>query len=216
MKKNKQHPVKQLILQGEGMHLDFKFEISDAAKIARSLVAFANTDGGTLLVGVKDNGKIAGIHSEEEYYMIENAAKRYCKPEVAFTTKEWTVEGKKILEVNLLKSKHLPHKAPDKNGRYKAYIRRDDENLLANGVQMKIWKKQKRKQNIRFTYGEKEKLLLELLKKQPGVSLSCFVKKSGLSHYQAENMLANFVLLGLAQMCYTPLGIRFFAADPLE
>lgn len=46
--------------------LDFKFEISDSKKIARSLVAFANTDGGRLLIGVKDNGVISGIRSEEE------------------------------------------------------------------------------------------------------------------------------------------------------
>ena len=63
----KEHPVKELIKQGEGLHLDFKFEISNVAKIARSLVAFANTDGGKLLIGVKDNGVIRGIKSEEEY-----------------------------------------------------------------------------------------------------------------------------------------------------
>jgi len=68
----KQHPIKILIAQGEHQQLDFKFEISDAAKIARSLVAFANTDGGKLLIGVKDNGVIAGVRSEEEKFMIEN------------------------------------------------------------------------------------------------------------------------------------------------
>ncbi|MCK4854687.1 MAG: ATP-binding protein, partial [Bacteroidales bacterium] len=60
--------------------LDFKFEISDARKIARTLVAFSNTDGGKLLIGVKDNGKIAGIRSEEEYHMLEAAAELYCRP----------------------------------------------------------------------------------------------------------------------------------------
>ena len=49
------------------------------------LVAFANTDGGRLLIGVKDNGKIAGVRSEEEKYMIETAAQLYCIPEVEYT-----------------------------------------------------------------------------------------------------------------------------------
>ena len=75
--------------------MDFKFEISDAAKIARSLVAFANTEGGKLLIGVKDNGAIAGVRSEEEFYMLQNAAHRFCQPEVHFTSKEWVLEGKK-------------------------------------------------------------------------------------------------------------------------
>lgn len=66
--------IQQLVNEGEHIHQDFKFEISDAHKIAKSLSAFANTEGGRLLVGVKDNGKIAGIRSEEEIYMIEAAA----------------------------------------------------------------------------------------------------------------------------------------------
>ena len=52
-----------LIAEGEHQQQDFKFEISDARKIARTLSAFSNTDGGRLLIGVKDNGKIAGVRS---------------------------------------------------------------------------------------------------------------------------------------------------------
>ena len=76
--------IQSLIDQGENQVLDFKFEISDARKIARTLVAFSNTDGGKLLIGVKDNGKIAGIRSEEEYHMIDAAAELYCRPVVPF------------------------------------------------------------------------------------------------------------------------------------
>ena len=63
-----------LIAQGEHQQQDFKYEISDARKIARTLSAFANTEGGRLLIGVKDNGKIAGVRSDEEIYMGEAAA----------------------------------------------------------------------------------------------------------------------------------------------
>lgn len=75
--------IQQLVSEGEHVHQDFKFAITDARKIAKSLSAFANTEGGRLLIGVKDNGKIAGIRSEEELYMIEAAATMYCKPAVA-------------------------------------------------------------------------------------------------------------------------------------
>ncbi|WP_292288915.1 RNA-binding domain-containing protein [Marivita sp.] len=50
--------IQQLIREGEHQKQDFKFAVNDARKIARSLVAFANTDGGKLLIGVKDNGVI--------------------------------------------------------------------------------------------------------------------------------------------------------------
>lgn len=51
--------IQKLIDEGEHVHQDFKFAISDARKIAKSISAFSNTGGGRLLVGVKDNGKIA-------------------------------------------------------------------------------------------------------------------------------------------------------------
>ena len=60
----KMHPIEALIEQGEHQQLDFKFEVSDSKKIARTLSAFANTDGGRLLIGVKDNGNISGVRSE--------------------------------------------------------------------------------------------------------------------------------------------------------
>ena len=76
---NSKDYIYKLIEEGEHQQQDFKFEISDARKIAKSLSAFSNTDGGRLLIGVKDNGKIAGVRSEEEIYMIEAAAKLYCQ-----------------------------------------------------------------------------------------------------------------------------------------
>ncbi len=45
--------IHALIAEGEHQQQDFKFEISDARKIAKTLSAFANTDGGRLLIGVK-------------------------------------------------------------------------------------------------------------------------------------------------------------------
>ena len=49
-------------------------------KIARSLSAFANHSGGSLLIGVKDNGAIAGVRNEEDIYVVEQAAELYCRP----------------------------------------------------------------------------------------------------------------------------------------
>ncbi len=92
---------KPLSRSGENQQLDFKFEISDAKKIARTFSAFANTRGGKLLIGVKDNGKISGIRSDEEAYMAESAAHLFCKPAVPFQLKRWVVEGRCILEVEI-------------------------------------------------------------------------------------------------------------------
>ena len=95
--------LKKLIAEGENQQLDFKYCISDSRKIARTLSAFANSDGGRLLIGVRDNGSIAGIKSDEEYYMVDTAAHLFCRPEIAFTIKQHITGGKTILEVEVIK-----------------------------------------------------------------------------------------------------------------
>ena len=54
--------VLQMIEEGEHQTQDFKMRVDDAPRRSRGrLVAFANTEGGRLLVGVKDNGAVAGV-----------------------------------------------------------------------------------------------------------------------------------------------------------
>ena len=72
--------ILKLIEQGEGISLDFKQVIQNPHKIAKSMVSFANTHGGILLIGVKDNGNISGINPEEEFHMLELAANFFSKP----------------------------------------------------------------------------------------------------------------------------------------
>lgn len=208
------HPLLKRIEKGEGLHLDFKYEISDAPKIARSLSAFANTDGGSLLVGVKDNGVIAGIASEEEFYMIELAAQRYCQPEVEFHTKEWNPDGKKVLEVIIPKGKNVPYKAPYKKGHLKAFVRVADENILACGVQMKVWAKQNSDQIISFSSKPEEHMLLNLLREKKAITLQQLRETTHLSRFRAENLLSDFIVLGLAQIEANPKGCHFKGTDP--
>ena len=122
--------IHALIAEGEHQQQDFKFEISDARKIAKTLSAFANTDGGKLLIGVKDNGKIAGVRSDEEQYMIEAAAGLYCSPEVNYTMQTYQVEGRSVLVVQIEESDRKPVYAKDETGKYLAYLRIKDENIL--------------------------------------------------------------------------------------
>ncbi len=198
--KTKIHPVKKLISEGEHQQLDFKFEISDAARIARSLVAFANTEGGKLLIGVKDNGVIKGISSDEEKFMLEKAAQFYCRPEVNFSTKVWEIEDKIVLEVTIPYDPANIHKAPDNDGNYKAYLRKDDQNLLANGVMMKVWSKKKNNRKIKFVYSRPVQEVLFFLRNNPYITLTETINISGLSKYRAEHLLSDLILLEIIQM----------------
>ncbi len=190
----------KLIQQGEHQQQDFKYCINDSKKIAKSLVAFANTDGGRLLIGVKDNGKIAGIKTDEEFYMVEAAAKIYSKPAISFRTQQWQVEGKTVLEIQVDPSNLKPHFAKDENGKWLAYIRIDDENFLAHKIQINVWKKQNSPTGIYFTYSDDEKLLIELLKKNASITFSKYLRLMSISRQEAENILTNFVLMNLVEM----------------
>ena len=192
--------IQRLIQQGEHQQLDFKFEISDAKKIARSMVAFANTDGGTLLVGVKDNGSIAGVRSEEEIYMIDSAASLYCKPEIKFSVNTWNELGKSVLEIKIPKSLTPPHYAQDDKGKWLIYIRVKDQNLLANSVWLKVLKRKQNPEGTMVRYRESEKILLDFLSENTFITLSKFSYIAVIPENKAETILVNLISLGIIEM----------------
>jgi predicted HTH transcriptional regulator len=160
-------------------------------------VAFANTDGGRLLIGVKDNGRIAGVRSDEEYYMVESAAKLYSKPEIHFTTRQHSVDGKTILEVIVEPSTEKPHFAKDEEGKWWAYFRKDDENKLATKVMIEVWKRQSSTKGIMINYSDDEKMLLDYLDVNEKISVSKYARIAHLSYKKAEQIIINFRALNI-------------------
>jgi len=200
----------KLIEEGEHQQQDFKYCINDSKKIAKSLVAFANTDGGRLLIGVKDNGKIAGISTDEEFYMVEAAAKIYSDPPIRFLTKEWKVEGKTVLEISIEPSDKKPHFARDENGKWLAYVRMKDENVLAHKIQIEVWKKQNSPRGIYFSYSDDEKFLIDYLQNHQQISFSKFIRLAHISRKDAEDILSNFIIMDVIRMNTGKEGTTFF------
>ncbi len=190
----------KLIGEGEHQKQDFKYCISDSRKIAKSLVAFANTDGGRLLVGVKDNGNITGVRSEEEYYMVEAAAKIYSKPEIDFGTRQHLIDGKTVLEVIVEPSREKPHYAKNDLGKWLAYFRQNDENKLASKIMIEVWKKQNRNQGILLTYSDTEQFLLDFLEKNETISHAAFSRKAQITYRKAERILSDLIVLGIIEI----------------
>ena len=208
MKRQDQH-IQKLIEEGEHQMLDFKFEISDSRRIARSLAAFANTDGGRLLVGVKDNGAIAGVRSDEEIHMIEAAAEMYCSPKVEYQTKEWEINGKTVLEVIIPKDNHDKHKAPDNQGNYKIYVRVKDENLVADSVLLRVWKFNKFSRPAKIAFTETEESLLRYLNEYGSITLQDFQTMAHINKRKAEAILADFIMIGTIKIVQTSQNTTF-------
>lgn len=204
-----EHFLKQLIADGENLHLDFKYCVSDSRKIARTLSAFANSDGGKILIGVRDKGSIAGIKSDEEAYMVDTAAHLFCRPEITYTIKQHTAGGKTILEVDVLKGAKRPYQVKNENGRWLSYFRNNDQNLVANRVLLQVWRKEEKGRGVLVKFGKAENSLMDYLKGNGSVTLSKFRKIARISSYKAEAILANLLIFRVLIMKASEKGFTY-------
>jgi len=207
--------LKKLIAEGENQKLDFKYCVSDSRKIARTLAAFSNTDGGKLLIGVRDNGSIAGIRSDEEYYMVDTASHLFCRPEITFTIKQHITGGKTILEVEVIKGSKRPYQAKDENGKWLSYFRHHDQNLVANKVLLQVWRKMEKGSGVLVKFSKAENSLLDYLGKNGSITLSRFRKIARISSYKAESILANLIIFKVLILNASEKGF-FYELNPTE
>lgn len=191
------HAVERWIQEGEHQRQDFKFLVSDSRKIARTLCAFANTDGGRLLIGVKDNGKISGIRSDEEAYMIDTAAKYFTEPKVEFQAKAHRVQGKVVLEVEVSPSPQRPHRIKQEDGSWVSYLRIDDEDCLSDKVVRYLWKFAQDPRPVVLAFTEIEQLLLGFLKENTFITPRRYSRLAGISLYKAVQIIAKLTSWGV-------------------
>lgn len=69
----------RLIRGGEDTYLELKIKLSNPDKIAKGIVALANTDGGTMIFGVSDQLRIEGLRNPEE---VQEELARICREEI--------------------------------------------------------------------------------------------------------------------------------------
>jgi predicted HTH transcriptional regulator len=205
--------LNELISEGEHLHQDFKFRVDDQRKIARTLCAFANTEGGRLLIGVKDNRKIVGCDPQEEFHMIEGAAKLFCQPEVKFTSKIWQEDFRLVLEVNIEPSENKPHKAKDDEGRWKPYIRIKDHTTAVNKILEWVWHEQKKNTSKPEKFDTEELLLLKIIHDEQPITLSKLYRRSKLQMRKVDKLLVLFICWDLVEMSFESDGVYYKLKD---
>ncbi len=203
--------IKKWIEEGEHQQQDFKFRIDDSKKIARTLSAFANTDGGRLLIGVKDNGKITGIDPSEEIHLIEAAAEMYCSPKIIWEHRVWQEDLKLVLEIYVPKSIEKPILAIDEDGKWRAFLRSKDETLLANKIIVFYWKQKEKKHQKPERIGEEETQLLQLIDSNNPITLSKLYKLSELKNKRIDQLLVLFLTWDLIQYTVNENGTYFLS-----
>lgn len=200
--------IHRLIIGGEGETLDFKFRIDDQRKIARTLVAFANTKGGILLIGVKDNGKITGINPEEEFHMIEGAAGLFCRPELKFSTDIWRDDRHFVLIVTVEQGE-ARYKAQDEQGKWVTYYRVGDKTIRGNKVLDKCWVLRKKGFSRPEYFSEVEINLIRLLREKGELSFTALVNRSGLSPDRVVDLLSSLIVWDIISFKVNNDGIMY-------
>lgn len=193
--------VRRLILEGEGVTLDFKKTITSCEKIAKTMVSFANNKGGRLLVGVSDDGTINGVKSEdEENYMLTKAAHFFCKPAIEPIFQEIYIDDKIILVVEIKKSEMKPHYALGDDKKWWVYIRVNDKSVLASKVVVEVLKRENNDQGVFLEYTSKEKALLEYLDENQRITSREYSHMLNLSSRRSQRILVNLVLSGVIRL----------------
>jgi predicted HTH transcriptional regulator len=189
-----------LISEGEHQQQDFKYRVDDPCKLAKSVSAFANTDGGRLLIGVRDDGHLSGVRKEGEIYVMHQAAYKYCKPEASVRFDTYHAEGRTIVVATVPPADKKPICAQDEDGQMRAYIRIHDENIVASPVLFALWRESQQAQGATITYNDDIRKLLDVMQGQQ--TLNQIVRRSKLPRHKVITLLAHLIRFGTVRWEY--------------
>ncbi len=198
----------QLLLEeGEGTQLEFKRKVTNPGKIARALIGFANTKGGTILFGIDDDKTIVGVESEKsEVEMVETAARFYCEPPIEPIIEILSYRGKDILAVTVEESREKPHSlVTDSNGdgdhQTKVLIRVKDKTVVASKEVVKILRSESPDAPpLTISIGDTERRLFDYLDQNERITVKQFGKLVNISNRRASRILIQLVRAGVLRI----------------
>ena len=182
-----------LVEQGEGVRLEFKRTLSSAYRIARTLAAFANTVGGTLLVGVADDGRILGVPSElREMRKIEEAADALIDPPLAVSYQTLSPDGRNVLVLTIGESDEKPHYVIDEAGKRTIYVRAKDKSVPTNKLIISP-----DAPVAALVQSPAVRLLIQYLRRNDDITADKLAKLTNISTYRANKQLKLLTEQGL-------------------
>jgi predicted HTH transcriptional regulator len=198
--------IRKLVLEGEGQHLEFKRKAAHPEKIVREFIAFANTDGGTLLVGVDDDGSIPGLkYPEEEIHVITAALQQTCRPLLVYQESVLPIsENRSVIRYDISPSEKLHFLILDKTR--ETFVRVQDMSIKASAEMQEIIRRSKKKRDVRFVFGDAEKNLMNYFEQNPQITLSQYIKFSGLNRFRASRKLILLVLANVLKITASEKG----------
>ena len=190
--------IVRLIKQGEGQFVEFKKKANHPKKIIREVVAFANSEGGHLFVGVDDDKTISGLkYPEDDEYVLTRAIEELCRPTIDFEVEIVQINDVEILHYQIREGSEKPyfafHEQKHKYG--KSFIRVADHSIQASYEMRQILKRSNRS-NSPIVFEEKTRQLFEYFKSNQEITLTQYMELSGLDKKLASSKLINLALSG--------------------
>ncbi len=123
------------IAGGEGQHREFKARLDNPERIAGEIVAFANSEGGTLNVGVDDQGHVCGVDdADKAFQMLTNICRDRCIPAISPVIQQQTIRGKEVVVLTILPALNQFKPYRTAGGRF--YIRSGKDKKDATGREL--------------------------------------------------------------------------------
>jgi Predicted transcriptional regulator containing an HTH domain and an uncharacterized domain shared with the mammalian protein Schlafen len=208
--------VQELIATGESQTIEFKRRFSSPEKIARELCAFANTDGGYLLIGVDDDGKVIGVASEkQEIELIELACSLYIRPPLNAEVWVVSLNGKDVVVVSITPSPLRPHRVvvPGTEQRGTVFIRHCDQSIVASREVVHLLSSQRPDAPpLRLRIGPHERALFRFLEANGRITVSQFARLVRIPPRKASQILVRLTRAGLLQFHLEPTAEYFTLA----
>ncbi|CAN2050318.1 Transcriptional regulator [Candidatus Magnetomoraceae bacterium gMMP-13] len=98
MKKNE---LLEIILNGESSTIEFKTEDVHPSSLAEEIVAFANFEGGLILIGVDDSGEIIGCSRKDIEEFVVNVCRNNVNPSIIPVIEKIFIDNKKIIAITI-------------------------------------------------------------------------------------------------------------------
>lgn len=200
--------IASLVARGEHDRQDFKLSVDDAHKIARSVSAFANASGGRLLIGVKDNGAIAGVRDEGDAYVVDMAATRYCRPPVSVQFTAYSVDVNTVVicaEIPAADGEAV--QCQDSDGRWRAYWRVADENIAAHPIMVRA---RNATDPLCLSLDSETQRFMAFMRENPGgIDPAQAATALSMSERNASSLLVSLIRAGVATHIYCPPVFKF-------
>jgi predicted HTH transcriptional regulator len=215
----KRKEVLELIEGGENLRCEFKRKFSSSEKIAREMIAFANTIGGVILFGVDDNKEIVGVDSEKsEAELTKDAGLNYCEPPLDFNIEYFDLNGKEVVVVEIPESNRKPHRIQDYSNEFdinkaKVCIRVNDKSVMASKEMVRILRAQTNNLNLKkYAIGPLEKFVFNYLTEHERISVKELSTQVNVSVRRASRTLVKLVRANLLFIHTKDNGDEYFTS----